>query len=445
MNSTPDTRRVFPAAALRGTVMVPGDKSVSHRVAMLSALARGASRVTNYLMSEDCVHTLRAMASLGASVCERADGALEIHGVGGRCRPPAGTLDLGNSGTGLRLLAGLVAGQPLEVTLTGDASLCSRPMGRVREPLEKMGAQLELTGPRGTPPVRVRGAAAPRGIRYELPVASAQVKSAILLAGLFVDGETVVVEKLPTRDHTEWALRALGAAVAVDGPEVRLRGYGSVGPDWTARAWTVPGDFSSAAFWIAGAAGRPGSEVMVRGVGLNPRRTALLDVLRRMGADVDAAPETAAEPGEPIGTVTVRGAALRGTTVRGAEIPNLIDELPALAAAAALAEGETVIRDAAELRVKESDRIRTTVESLRFFGVDAEERPDGLVGRGLARLQAPSGALPSHGDHRIAMTLALLALAGPAPADLANVGCVQTSYPTFWAHLAHLTGQREGA
>ena len=431
---------VFPAP-LSGTVRVPGDKSISQRVAMLAALAEGTSRVVGFLDGEDARSTLSAVERLGARA-EFRDGDLFITGTGGIFSPPEGDLDMGNSGTGTRLLAGLVAGSGIEARFVGDASLSARPMGRIKRPLEAMGAEVILSGERGTLPMIVRGAHL-QAITYPLPVASAQVKSCVLLAGLFAEGETVVIEPRPTRDHTERLFRLLGLPIAVDGLRVSVTGTGGGPLRIPAREFSVPGDFSSAAFWLTAAAVRPGAAVTVENVGLNPRRTALLDVLRRMGAGVETEERGAGEGGDPAGTVRVEGAALRGTVIEGEEIPNLIDELPILAVAGALAEGETLIRDAAELRVKESDRIAETVRVLRAFGVEVEELPDGMRIRGPARLRTPAEPIDSRGDHRIAMSAAVLNTFSDAPLRIANVECVATSYPAFWDDMERLGGRVE--
>ncbi len=433
------SKMVYPVSKFGGELRVPGDKSVSQRIAMLAALAKGTSEVHGFLHGEDAISTLGAMCSLGASARFEGD-VLKIAGTGGKFKEPANPLDMGNSGTGTRLLAGLLAGQNMTVTLTGDASLSRRPMGRIKKPLELMGAQIELTGEKETLPITITGTPL-RGIRYELPMASAQVKSCILLAGLFAEGKTTVIEPRPTRDHTEKLFQILGIPLHVDGLEISLNGFGPKGPQITARKLTVPGDFSSAAFWIAAVAARPGAELIVRGVGLNPRRTALLSVLRRMGALIEV--EVAEEQGDPIGTVFVRGALLHGTEIGGDEIPNLIDELPMLAVTGALAKGATVIRDAEELRVKESDRIAVTAGHLRAFGVEVKEHADGMTVYGLAKLHAPAEPLPSHGDHRITMSMAMLATFANAPVKLEQVECVATSYPDFWSHLEQLGGKVE--
>ena len=433
------SRTIHPISTLGGELRVPGDKSISQRIAMLAALAKGTSVITGFLNGEDAMSTLHAMCVLGASSKFEND-VLKITGTGGKFKEPANPVDMGNSGTGTRLLAGLLAGQKMTMTMTGDESLSRRPMGRIKDPLEQMGASIELTGKNGTLPMTITGTPL-HGIRYELPMASAQVKSCVLLAGLFAEGKTTVVEPRPTRDHTEKLFQALEIPLTVDGLEISLQGFGPGGPQIQARDMTVPGDFSSAAFWIAAVAARPGAELTVRDVGLNPRRTALLDVLKRMGAQIET--EMTDEEGDPIGTIFVRGATLRGTDVGGDEIPNLIDELPLVAVLGALATGETVIRDAAELRVKESDRIAVTAAHLRAFGVDVEEKPDGMIVRGAEKLIAPDEPLASHGDHRVTMSMAILATFTETPVQLSHVDCVATSYPEFWNHLEQLGGKSE--
>ncbi len=437
MNHGSSSVIVTPASRIGGEISVPGDKSISQRLALLCGIASGESVIHGFLRSEDCLHTLGAMTALGARAHFDSDELLRIEGNGGRFLQPVGELDLGNSGTGLRLLTGLLAGRPIEAVLTGDESLRSRPQRRIADPLQAMGAVIETLGPGGTAPLRVRGGAL-RGLQYDLPVASAQVKSAILLAGLFAEGVTRVRESVPTRDHTERLLRAMGVEISSENGVITLRGYGADGPNIRGEEWQVPGDFSSAAFWFAAAAARPNAEVTVAGVGLNPRRTAFLDVLRRMGAEVVVERDLVREPWEPTGRVTVRGRNLRGVEVGGAEIPNLIDEIPVLTAIAALAEGETVVRDARELRVKESDRIAVMAANLRRLGVEVEELEDGLVMRGPARLK-PADDVRSHGDHRVAMAMAVLALHAPGPVVIHGVGCVATSYPSFWKDLERLT------
>jgi len=433
------SKTVHPVSTFGGEVRVPGDKSISQRIAMLAALAKGTSEIRGFLTGEDAMSTLNAVCALGASAKFDGD-VLKITGTGGKFKEPANPLKLGNSGTGTRLLAGLLAGQKMTATMTGDESLSRRPMGRIKDPLEEMGAQIELTGEKGTLPMTITGTPL-HGIRYELPMASAQVKSCVLLAGLFAEGKTTVIEPRPTRDHTEKLFQALEIPFDVNGLEISLQGFGSGGPEIEARNLSVPGDFSSAAFWIAAAAARSKTELVVREVGLNPRRTALLNVLSRMGALIET--ELSEEEGDPIGSVFVRGTPLRGTEIGGDEIPNLIDELPMIAVLGALAEGETVIRDAAELRVKESDRIAVTAAHLRAFGVEVDEHPDGMTVHGPAELHAPDEPLASHGDHRIAMSMAMLATFADGPVQIDDVDCVATSYPDFWNHLEQLGGKSE--
>ena len=428
---------VGPGAWRGGRIRVPGDKSISNRIAMLAALADGESVVRGFLWSEDCRNILAAMGALGARHSYAA-GVLRVQGTGGRLSAPAGVIDLGNSGTGMRLLAGLLAGQAFTSELTGDASLRSRPMRRIQEPLQRMGARVELLGSQGCAPVRIHGGGL-QAIEYALPVASAQVKSCVLLAGLFAEGRTRVIEPAPTRDHTERLLRAMGVPVETDDRAVALNGFGGRGPRLQAREWDVPGDFSSAAFWATAAAVVPGRSIRIEGVGLNPRRTALLGVLRRMGAHVRAVSDANAAACETMGTLEVAGAELTATEVGGREIPDLIDELPLVAVAGALARGRTVIRDAAELRVKESDRIAAVAANLRAMGVAVEERPDGMVVEGLAPLRG-GAILDSYGDHRVPMAFSILALSAGAPVRIRGVACVDKSYPEFWDDLRKVGG-----
>jgi len=433
------SKTVFPAK-LGGSIKVPGDKSISQRVALLASLAEGTSKVIGYLNGEDARNTLAAMEQMGARA-EFRDNILYITGVGGKLRRPEGPLNLGNSGTGTRLLAGIVAGAGIEVMIIGDKSLSSRPMGRIRDPLEQMGASVKLTGEKGTLPMTVRGGNL-HGITYPLPMASAQVKSCVLLAGLFAKGRTTVIEPRPTRDHTEKLFQLLGIPIEIDGLRISIDGFGSAGPKFTAREFKVPGDFSSAAFWVVAVAARPGAELAIRDVGLNPRRTALLNVMKRMGADIEVS-VTEEAGDDPVGTIRIRGTQLNGTIVEGDEIPNLIDELPVIAVAGALAKGETEIRDAAELRVKESDRIAEMVKVLRQFGVDVVEREDGMTVTGPAKLSTPNAAIDSCGDHRIAMSAAVLNTFGTAPVKILHTECVDTSYPEFWEHMKVLGGKSE--
>ena len=418
-----------------GALEVPGDKSISHRVAIFSGIASGTSSITGFLQAEDCINTLRALEALGVETFIDADGELQVTGTGGRFYEPAFPLDLGNSGTGIRLMAGLLAGQPFQAELTGDKSLVTRPMGRICVPLEMMGASFEFLGEDQHAPLRLQGGSL-TSLDYRMPVASAQVKSCLLIAALFADGESVIHEPRRTRDHTENLLRVIDVPIKVDGLSVAVDGFGLDGPDVEATEWYVPGDFSSAANWVVLAAARKGKKLNIENVGLNPRRTAFLDVLERMGAEIDVEVISESDVAEPYGDIKIRGAQLKGTEVSGNEIPNLIDELPLVAVAGVLAEGETVIRDAAELRVKESDRISSMVRNLKKFGVDVEELEDGLIVRGAAKL-TKKVSVDSFGDHRIAMAMAILGSYCEEQVEIKNIGCTETSYPGFWEDLRH--------
>lgn len=387
---------------------------------MLGAIARGTTRVSGFLRAEDCLATLRCLRALGASVNDRGSD-LEIEG--GPLREPEEILDVGNSGTTIRLLAGLLAGHPFHSVLTGDASIRRRPVDRVAEPLRRMGAR--ITGRQGgrLAPIAIDGGGL-RGISYATPVASAQVKSALLLAGLFAEGETAVREPSQSRDHTERMLGLFGAAVIRDGMTTRLRGPQTL----RGASVRVPGDLSSAAFFLVGAAMVPGSELTAADVGLNPTRTGVLDALKMMGADLEVR-DLREQDGEPVGTVLVRGSRLHGATIGGDLIPRTIDELPVLAVAACIAEGETVIRDAAELRVKESDRIVTLAGELRRLGAKVEAQPDGLAIAGGARLHGAH--VHSGGDHRMAMALAIAGLCADGPVTIDDTACIETSFPGF--------------
>ena len=423
------------STGLRGELTVPGDKSISHRVAILGALAHGHTTVRNFLCSADCLHTLQAMQQLVASVSPEANPAeFTITGTGMRPIAPAQQIDCGNSGTGMRLMAGALAALPFTCTLTGDDSLCSRPMGRIITPLSAMGARLTAHGQKpGCAPLEVEGCAL-QPIDYTLPMASAQVKSAILLAGMLTPGCTTVHQPAITRDHTERLFTHFGipCQVSADGLHITVTGPATLhGQDIT-----IPGDISSAAFWLVAASILPGSELCLRRVGLNPTRTAIISVLCRMGADITIANRVDAP--EPYGDIIVRTAPrLVGTELQAAEIPNLIDEIPALAVAAAFAEGTTSIRHAAELRVKESDRIATTAGNLRAMGAAVEEHPDGMTITGGAPLHGC--VLDSYGDHRIAMSFLMAGLRAEGETTLLRCENINTSYPGFEAHLNQLT------
>jgi 3-phosphoshikimate 1-carboxyvinyltransferase len=421
--------RFDPAGPLRGTLRPPPDKSVSHRAALIAAMAEGYTAIENYLDAADTRSTLAAVAALGAGVEGKPGASLRISGVGLRGAVPA-AIDAGNAGTLLRLLPGWLAGQETgEWTLDGDASIRRRPVDRVAEPLRLMGARVECREGR-LPPLRIE-AAPLHGIEYELPVASAQVKSCLLFAGLLAEGETRIAEPLPTRDHSERMLAAAGAEVERGEGAVTVRPAARLEADEIA----VPADFSSAAFFIVAGLLVPGSDVTVAGVGLNPTRTGLLTILRRMGAEIEVE-EEGERGGEPSGRVRVRASQLTGTDVGGAEIPLAIDELPLVALAACFAEGETTIRDAAELRRKESDRIESVAAALRALGAEVETSDDGMTIAGAGGLRG--GAIESGGDHRIAMLGAVAGLASREGVEVDGMEAAAVSYPGFEADLASL-------
>ncbi len=417
--------QIAPGGCLRGTVRVPGDKSVSHRALMLAAIASGQTRIRDMLAGEDVLATLAAMQALGVDIVRESDTVTCVQGVGGTgLRTPVAALDLGNSGTSMRLLSGLLAGAGVAATLTGDASLQRRPMRRVTEPLALMGADIGASET-GTAPLRIRAGQRLRGIDYTLPVASAQVKSALLLAGLFAEGRTRVTEPAPTRDHTERMLAHFGVRLEHDGSTVGIHGgQRLVGADIR-----VPADLSSAAFFLVGASIAPGSDLLLRDVGMNPTRTGVLDILRAMGARIDVL--NPREFGtEPVADLHVTAAPLRGIAIPEELVPLAIDEFPVLLVAAACAEGETVLTGAGELRFKESDRIGAVATALQALGIDAEPRPDGMRVRG-GRPHA--GTVNSHGDHRIAMAFAIAALAADGPVRIDDCANVATSFPGFEA------------
>ncbi len=422
--------RIDPVPALVGHLAVPGDKSISHRAVLIGAVCEGETRISGFGRSADTESTVAAMRSLGAEVDEDDD-VLLVRGVGlGGLRPPDAPVDCGNAGTLMRLLAGLLAGTEGRFELVGDASLSSRPMARIAEPLRRMGATIETT--EGHAPVVVEGTAL-RAIDYELPVASAQVKSAVLLAGIQAEGRTTVVEPTPTRDHTERLLERAGATVTRRPPSVTVERV----QELRLPEIEIPGDISSAAPFLVAAAIVPGSSVTVHGVGLNPRRTGLLDVLERMGARVSIYNRRPIG-GEPAGDVELRSSDLVGTTITEAEVPSLIDELPILAVAACHAHGDTVVRGAGELRAKESDRIETVVAELRRVGGHVRATPDGFRVRGVpARLRG--GIVDSHGDHRLAMLGAIVGVASREGVELRGGDVAAVSFPGFFDVLQQLT------
>ena len=427
----PENCVVAPGGPLRGQIRLPGDKSISHRALLLAAVAEGKSQVRNLLPAADPQATLRAVRALGVKVEAPEPTTLLIHGRGLHgLEEPNDILDCSRSGTTMRLLAGLLAGQPFFSVLTGSTQLRQRPMGRVVEPLRRMGATVLGREGGRQPPLALQGGSL-RGIDYALPVASAQVKSAVLLAGLYADGPTTLHEPGPARDHTERMLTAMGSDLRVTNGKLQI----TPAERLQALEVTVPGDFSSAAFLIVAATLVAGSEITVEGVGVNPTRTGLVDMLRAMGADVTLENERVVS-GEPVADLTVRAAELRGAEVGGELVVRAIDEFPILAVAATQAQGETIVRDAAELRVKETDRIATTVQELHRLGAEIEPRPDGFVVSGPTRLQGT--AVHSHGDHRLAMALAVAGLVAKGETLIQDVACIADSFPGFGATLARL-------
>ncbi len=416
--------QVQPSTRVEGAIQVPGDKSVSHRALMLGAIATGTSHVTGFLPGADCLATLAALRSLGIEVRQQDPTTIDVAGQGMRGLMPAGHgLEMGNSGTAMRLFMGLLAGQPFPTELTGDESLSRRPMERVARPLRQMGADIQTRN--GTPPVSIAGGGHLQGIRFDMPVASAQVKSAVLLAGLYATGETTVTEPAVTRDHTERMLVRLGCPVHRSGPAITVTG----GARLTAARIDVPGDLSSAAFMVLAGCLATAGELVIERVGLNPTRIGILRILELMGANlrVEMAPD---EGGEPVGRLVVRPGRLRGIEIPPELVPLAIDEFPVIFVAAGLATGETVIRGAEELRHKESDRIRVMAAGLRALGIEVDELPDGARIRG-GRLQG--GTIDSGGDHRVAMSFAVGASRAAGPVAILNTANVATSYPGFVA------------
>lgn len=422
--------KLTASAGLHGTLTVPGDKSISHRAVMFGALAEGDTHITGFLSGEDCLSTIDCFRKMGVGIALSAH-EVTVHGVGLHgLKAPDGPLYTGNSGTTTRLLSGILAAQPFPSTLTGDASIEKRPMGRIIAPLREMGADID--GREGKfCPLSLRPAAL-HGITYQMPVASAQLKSTLLLAGLYANGPTTVIEPAPSRDHTERMLRALGVRVESEGCRV------TVFPPETLRASdvAVPGDISSAAFFLAAGAVVKNSELTLQNVGVNPTRDGVLEVLRAMGADLSVSNVRGGT--EPVADLTIRSSRLHGTEISGSLIPRLIDELPVLAVAAAFAEGETVIRDAQELKVKESNRIAAMVTELTRAGADCTETPDGMVIRGGRPLHG--AAFESYGDHRVAMSMAVLALAADGESEILAPEVVSISYPGFFETLQAIGG-----
>ncbi len=415
---------VHPGGALTGTLRPPGDKSISHRALMLGSLARGRTRVDGFLEGEDSLNTLAALRRLGVSIDGPTAGRVIIDGVGLRGLKPAdGPVDLGNAGTSIRLFSGLLAGQAFDTILTGDASLRRRPMDRVVEPLQQMGARIEAS-PTGTAPLTLRASEGPlTPIDYVSPIASAQVKSCVLLAGLYAEGRTCVREPAPSRDHTERMLEALGATVTRTGAGICVTGF----PALQATPIEIPADISSAAFFLVGASIAPGSDLVLEHIGLNPTRTGVLAILERMGADLDYRNQRIVG-GEPVADIRVRSAPLHGIDIPPELVPRAIDEFPALFIAAARADGVTRLTGAAELRVKESDRIAVMADGLHSLGIAAEPTPDGIVIHGG---QLGSGTVASGDDHRVAMAFAMAGLAASGPIRIPDCANVATSFPDF--------------
>jgi len=421
---------VCPARTVRGSVRLPGDKSISHRYAMLAAIANGSSRLENYSTGADCASTLRCLQSLGvfAEHTDGAEGVIEIRGLGPSLAPPSDPLDCGNSGSTMRMLSGIVAAQQFTSDMVGDASLSRRPMERVIKPLTGMGAKIESHG--GKPPLRITGAGL-KAIDYKMPVASAQVKSCLLFAGLLADGETRIEEPLRTRDHGELALRAFGAEVARSGNEVRIRG----GQTLRGIEARVPGDLSSAAFFLCAAALFPESHLLMDGLLMNPTRARLLDILMQMGLEISVT-QLDEVHGEMVGTIQVEGGRLKGATIAGEDTAALIDEIPVLAAIAPYTEQGIEVRDAKELRIKESDRIAAIATNLRLMGANLEENAEGLKIPGQQNLRGAE--LESFGDHRIAMAFAVAALRAKGESLIRGAEAAAVSYPAFFPTLEGL-------
>ena len=427
--------RIKRAPRIDLEITVPGDKSISHRAVIIAALSNGTCTLRGFLPSEDCMHTVNAMRALGIKIEQPEADTLIIHGKKRVLTPPKKDIDCGNSGTTMRLLAGLLAGQTFESRLVGDAGLSKRPMDRVIAPLRQMGANIVAEGPDQTSPLRIRGGSL-RGIRYRLPIASAQVKSALVLAGLFARGKTTIEEPSPTRNHTEVLLNYFLVRTTRENGSVTV--FGDQVPE--SRDFAIPGDISSAAFWLVAAAAQPRGHLLVRGVGLNDTRTAFLGVLLRMGAQVREAIEDV-DQFEPQGIVEVTGVPLKGTVMQGKEVSQFIDELPILAVAGALATGQTIIRHAQELRVKETDRIAAIAHNLRTMGAQVTEMNDGLQIYGPVPLRGARVA--SFGDHRIAMAFAIAGLFADGETIVQDADCIGESYPGFATVLEEFTNPKK--
>ncbi len=429
---TNDTRLIQQCKNISGTLRLPGDKSISHRYAMLAGMAEGTTRLENFSTGADCASTVACMRALGCAVRPAEDGALEITGRAGRLQAPGAPLDCGNSGSTMRMLAGILAAQQVECEMFGDASLSARPMMRIVTPLQQMGAKISTLGGNGRPPLHISPAGRLHAIDYATPVPSAQVKSAVLFAGLQAEGETHVEEAVRTRDHSELALRAFGAEISCSRNRVSLRG----GQTLRAIEAYVPGDISSAAFFLCAAAIFPGSNLIIENLGMNPTRAAILDVLTQLGARISVI-DLEEKHGELIGTVKLVHGALRGTKISGGQAAQLIDELPVLAAIAPFTTQGIEIRDAKELRLKESDRIAAVAENLRRMGARVEEHDDGITVPGGQQLHGAE--IDSHHDHRIAMAFAVAGLRAEGETIIHGAGSADISFPEFWKMLDAVT------
>jgi len=421
---------VEPKSGLRGNISPPGDKSISHRSAMIGAIAEGVTEIENFLSGEDCIATIRAFENMGVNIEGAGTSSIRVDGVGlDGLKEPENVLDMGNSGTSMRLISGILAGQPFYSVMTGDNSLRSRPMKRIADPLRLMGASIYGRGEDMAPLTIIGGSLKP--IDYQTPVASAQIKSCILLAGLFAEGETVVTEPAASRDHTERMLEAFGAEVVSHNLARKIRGR----PKLSGHRILVPGDISSASYFLMAAILCPDSEIVIKNVGINPTRAGILDALGSMGAAISLE-RRREESGEPVADLHVRSSQLKGGDFDGEMIVRMIDEIPLLAVAATQADGETKIRDAAELRVKETDRISATVSELRELGAEIEELDDGMIIAGGTKLKG--GECRSYGDHRIAMSLAVAGLISEHEVIIHDTDCINTSFPGFWEMLSSL-------
>lgn len=421
---------VNPKSKISGDIYSPGDKSISHRSVMIGSIAEGITEVRNFLPSEDCNATINAYEKMGVYIERLSESHIKVHGVGLKgLNEPYDVLDMGNSGTSMRLIGGILAGQPFYSVMTGDASLRNRPMGRIAEPLRLMGAK--IYGRKGDlAPITILGGGL-KAIDYQTPVASAQIKSCVILAGLFADGETSVTETIESRDHTERMLSAFGAEIHSNGLTKKVKGY----PKLIGQKINIPGDISSAAYFISAGLLCENSNIIIRNVGVNPTRTGIIDALKEMGGYISIE-NGREESGEPVADLYVKSSNLKGRSFSGDIIVRMIDEIPLLALVASQADGETVIRNAGELRVKESDRIKVTVNELSKIGANIYELSDGMVIQGATRLHG--GECESFGDHRMAMTLAIAGLISNNGTTINNIECVNTSFPNFWKLLLSL-------